>query len=265
MIYPCFTSHYSLDSSGVLSLEEPGKATDGASPSVFDLIKEDERVKDVILVEDRIDGLEEAYKTSTKLKVGLCYGIKFTVAADLADKADQSRKTESKIIIFVKNSAGKSDLIKIWNRAWTTGHYACRYGSYGRIDWSSLKQLWTPNLMLALPFFSSFLARNLLSMNNIVPDLPNLSGTPLWVMREIDSRLPFAPLISSAIDRYMSHAGDFAEVIPVKSIYYAKHEDFKSYLIKRCVMMRTAFDAPDVNHLSSDRFSWEAWKELSPL
>ena len=260
-LLPLFCSHYSLDSGSLLTLDEPGKAKPGAPLSVFDLAQA-AGLQEVVVVDERIDGFIAAFKASEKAHVKLCYGIKLVVCQDLADKVPASAFTESKVIVFIKDTQGYSDLIRIWNRAWTTGHFTTRDGSYGRIDWRSLKELWTPHLMLALPYFSSFLAKNTLTVNRVVPDLPDLGGVPLWVMKEVDSRLPFVPLIDLAIDRYMDASGGAAVVVPSKTIYYAKRSDFRAYVVRRCIGARSSWDAPDVDHLSSAEFCLEAYKEL---
>lgn len=268
-ILPVFSSHYSLNGS-LLTLEEPGKAKLGAPISVFDLTKEAD-LKEIVLVEERIDGFIEAYKNAAKAGCKLCFGIKYVICQDMNDRDDSSRQTESKIIVFVTGGTeGYRDQVRLWNRAWTTGHFTTRDGSYGRLDWKTLKEFWTPNLSLALPFFSSFLSRNVLTFNRIVPDLPDLSlsGAPLWVFSEQDSRLPFAPLIQGAIDRYVTQCRGTPgahpiEVVPCKTILYRDSASFKPYVVRRAIATRGSWDAPEVDHLSSDQFSFEAWQALT--
>lgn len=261
MITPLFTSAFSLDSGSLLTLEEPGKAKLGAPLSIFDLAA-DGGLKDVTLVDERIDGFTAAYKTAARAGVKLCYGIKLAVVQDSADKTPLSLSTESKVIIFLTNTQAYHDLIRIWNRAWTDGYFTHRGANYGRIDWRTLKSLWTPNLMLALPFFSSFLARNTLTFRKIVPDLPDGAGRehPLIVFREKASELPFAPLIDAALDRF-DGAGRGIETVQCKTVYYNRRSDFKAYQIKRCIAARTTWDAPEVAHMASSAFSWESYKE----
>ncbi len=126
----------------------------------------------------------------------------------------------------------------------------------------SLKRLWTPNLGLALPFFSSFLSRNLLTMATIVPDLPCVP----WVFKEVDSHIPFAPLIEQAIDQFA--ATNEVRIQEVKSVYYRDAAAFKDYQIFRASRTRSkgksgTYSAPGVDNLSSDRFSFSAWQEVT--
>lgn len=262
MNYPVtalFRSHYSLSSS-LLTLEPPGKAKAGNPLSVFDL-SQSVGMTEVVVVDSRLDGFLQAYKTASKLDgVKLCYGLKLTVCADMGDRTPESRRTESRVVILVRDSQGYSDVIKIWNRAWGhEGSFSHRGTTYGRADWKMLKGLWTEHLGLALPYFSSFIARNTLTFAQITPDLP----IQPWLFNEVDSRFPFSFLIDAAIARYVAGEGnDPSMVVPSKTILYSGPEDFKAYQVFRAIHTRGTFDAPEVDHLASDRFSFAAWKEL---
>jgi DNA polymerase III alpha subunit len=254
-ILPIFRSHYSLSES-LLTLEEPGKAKAGNPLSVFDLATQG-GLEEVVVVDTRIDGFIQAYKASLKAKVKLCYGLKLTICADMGDRTPESRRTESRVVVLVKDSAGYSDLIKIWNRSWGhDGSFTHRGETYGRMDWKGLKGLWTEHLGLALPYFSSFIAKNTLTMSQITPDLP----IQPWLFREVDSGLPFAPLIDSALERYTE--GNQSMVVPSKTILYPNSSWFKAYQVFRAIHEHGSWDSPEVDHLASDRFSFENWKAL---
>lgn len=249
-ILPVFSSHYSYLSS-ILTFEEAGKTKAGNPTSICDIAKNND-LKKIVVVDERIDGFIEAYKNLSKIGVELIYGIKICVCGDSSNKTDDSRSTESNIIIFVKNTQGYSDLIRIYNRAWTDGFY-----DYGRTDWKTLKEFWTPNLTLALPFFSSFVARNLLNMCSIVPDFPE----PPILFREIESGLPFAKLIEEALTKFASQHSLYIQ--DTKSIYYEKASDYDAYVTFRAIGTRGEFTRPQVDHMCSDAFSFESWNTLS--
>ncbi len=246
-ILPIFSSHYSQSAQSCLTLEERGKSK--GPKSIVDLAI-DAGLKEVYLVDDKIDGFIEAYKNLSKEKIDLRFGLKLTICADANDKSDESIKTESKVIVFIRNTKGYSDLIRISNYAWTTGFYYT-----GRIDWKTLKEKWTDNLLLALPFFSSFAAVNTLTFASIVPDLPSKPT----IFREIDSVLPFASLIDEALDVFNKDK-QYPEQ-KVKSIYYATRADFKAYMVYRCIAERSTFSKPEIDHLASDHFSFEDWRK----
>lgn len=261
-ILPCFTSWYTMGNS-LLSLEEPGKAKLGAALSVFDLSQE-AKLQAVTLVEDRIDGLVQAYKVSSKLGVKLCYGIRFVVCSNLADKEPASRSTESRVTVFIRSTLGHAPLLRLWSRAWTTGHFQHRHRqnvtSYGRLDWAALNELWDEHLMLGLPYFSSFVARNTLTMNAVVPHLP--VTRPIMVFKEVGSELPFAPILDAAIDQFVAGRDD-VEVVPCKTVLYNRRANFRPFVVKRCIHQHSTWEKPEVDHLVSDAFCFESWKELT--
>ncbi len=253
-IIPLFSCDKSLGGASCLTLEEAGKSIPEEPASICDIAKT-HGLKHVVIVDDRIDGYPEAVKSIQKAGIAqLVFGLKMVCCADHEDKSEGSRRTESKIIIFVRSRAGYFDLLKIHNAATTTDFY-----HHARTSWKRLKELWTPNLSLALPFFSSCLAINSLKFSSAVPDFP-VSAREITVFREVDSGLPFAPIIDAAIDQFVADTG--AQVQRVKSVYYPTAERFRSYMILRCIDNRSTFTKPQCDHLSSDRFSWEAYLKL---
>lgn len=321
-ILPVFTSHYSLGES-ILTLEEAGKTEAGNPVSICDIAKGN-ALKQVVLVESRIDGFLEAYKNFSKPykpnpvrpisdyikdpihaawtpepesrltddelqkervaraesshaddtrryneqmgryekdkkgewpQTQLIYGVKLCVCDDVSAKDDASLRNESNVVIFVRNSQGYNDLIKIWNRAWTDGFYY-----QGRTDWKTIKEFWTPNLSLAIPFFSGFIAKNTLTLASIVPTFP-VPANEVCLFREVGSGLPFVPLIEEAMTQFATSSG--AQVQDTKSIYYEKAADFPVYQTFRAIHNRAEYAAPGVDHLASNQFSFEAWKELT--
>lgn len=247
-----FTSHFSIAQS-LLTLEEPGKAKAGAPLSVFDL-SQSVGLKEVVLIDERIDGFIQAYKVSTKLGVKLCYGLKIVVCADGDIKDEASLGSESKVIVFATSTEGYHKLVSIWSRASTRGFYHT-----ARTSWAWLKEQWSPHLLLALPWASSFIAKNVLTFARIVPDLP---CSP-WVFRERETQLPFARLIDGAIDRYVKE-NPAARVQDVCSTYYARASDFPAYVVMRAIGNRSSYASPGVDHLSSSAFSFERYLSLCP-
>lgn len=250
MITPLFKSHYSIGKS-ILTLDAAEEIKPYSPVSIFSLAQQSS-LKEIVLVENRIDGFISAYKMSTKLNVKLCFGLKLCVVSDMNDKSETSLANESKIIIFINKTEGYSDLIKIHNRASIDGFYY-----QPRIDFKTLKSFWSSNLILGLPYFSSFLAQNALKQGNIIPDFP----VKPTLFREINSELPFSPIIDNAIDEYTQLTG--AEVIESKSIYYHTRADFKPYQVLRCITNRSKFDRPNLDHFASSAFCYESWRELT--
>lgn len=252
-IIPIFSSHYSVGAS-ILTLEEVGKTDAGNPASICDIAKSNGLQK-VVLVEDRIDGFIEAYKNLGKINCQLIYGIKLCICDDANIKDDNSLKNESNVVIFVKNSQGYNDLIRIWNRAWTDGFYY-----QGRTDWNTLKANWTNNLCLAIPYFSGFIAKNTLTQAAIVPDFP-VPTNQIFLLKDVGSGLPFVSLLDESIGNFAATSS--AMIVEVKHIYYEKRSDFETYQTFRAIHNRSEFSAPGVDNLASDEFSFESWRSLN--
>ncbi len=245
-VLPLFKSHYSLGKS-ILSLS----ATDGQpdeSDSVFSILKENS-LQDLILVEDCMTGFLEAYENSKDLNVKLIFGLRITICLDIEDKSGDSLKTNNKIIIFSKNSDGYKKLIKIFS-------FAARKGFYyePRIDYKNLKSFWDEsNLKMVIPFYDSYVFKNTLENNICVPEFSFTD--PTYFVEDND--LPFDDLIKQKI----TNISDKTQ--KTQSVYYKKKKDFKAYLTFRCINNRSTLDKPELQHMTSDEFCIEGWKEKS--
>ena len=71
--------------------------------------------------------------------------------------------------------------------------------------------------------------------------------------------LPFDSLIRKKVENYILENNlDFCKA---KSIYYNKRKDFKTYLTFRCINNRSTLDRPELEHMSSNEFSFESFLE----
>lgn len=245
---PLFTSHYSMGES-ILTFDNA--PTENGPSSIVRIIK-DHGIKKCVLVESKMDGFFEAYKNINKIGAELIFGVKLVVCSNHSDKSEASRNTESKVIVFAKNTRGYHDLIRIYNRAWTENFYY-----YGRTSWEQLSELWTDNLTLALPFFSSFIAVNATTFNQIVP---KLFVKPI-LFREVNSGTPFEQIINKEISNF-NIDGSHQEQ-DVKSIYYKNYDDFRKYVCYRAIMNRAQFSLPKLDGLCSRNFCFEDFHNLS--
>lgn len=246
MKLPLFKSHYSIGRS-ILTLNKAGKSDANGSDSIIDIAKENS-LKQIHLVEDGMTGFLEAYKNCKEENIDLRFGLRMTACSDIKQKDEDSRKTEHRIVIFCLNSSGYFKLIKLQSIAATDGFYY-----YPRIDFKTIHQHWNDKeLLMAIPFYDSFLFNNSLTFNTCIPDFGTIK--PFMFLEE--NNLPFDHLISSQVTNYAS--SNSLTVVPSKSIYYKKKEDFKAYIAFRCIHNRTTLDKPELEHMSSDRFSFEA-------
>jgi DNA polymerase-3 subunit alpha len=243
-ILPLFKTHYSLGKS-ILNLSLTDNQPD-ESDSVFSILKEN-KLKELILVEDCMTGFLEAYNNSDELGVKLIFGLRITACLDMKDKSGESLKTNSKIIIFTKNNDGYKKLIKIFSLAAREGFYY-----EPRIDYKNLKKMWDESkLMMVVPFYDSYIFKNTLENNVCVPEFDFTD--PTYFLEDND--LPFDDLIKLKVINISD------KIQRAQSVYYKNKEDFKAYLTFKCINKRSTLDKPELQHMTSDEFCVEGWKE----
>ena len=249
-VLPFFKSHYSIGRS-ILTLEKPDEGIEGGPDSIIKLCK-DHDLKEFYLIEDSMSGFLQAYVNSTENKIKLNFGLRLNVCQDLTKKEESALKETCKFIVFAKNKSGYERLVKIYSKAYLEGFYY-----YPRADYEMLKEMWSDkDLILCVPFYDSFLHRNTLMGYNCIPDFSFTK--PVFCIE--DNSLPFDHLILNRVNKYAKKED---EKVKTQSIYYAKKDDFKAYLTFRCIDKRTTLDKPNFDHMCSDEFCFEKWKEKS--
>lgn len=245
---PLFKSHYSLGKS-ILTLSKAGSSSDYEPSSIIDIALK-LKLDKVYLVEDSISGFLEAYKSCEEVKIDLRFGLRLTICDDINNKTAESKDKEHKVIIFIKNAEGYKDLIKISTTASTTGFYY-----YPRIDCKKLKELWNEaNLIMAIPFYDSYVFKNNLTYSICVPDF-NFCR-PVYFIE--NNNLPFDSIVKRKIEEIVT---DTESIFKCQSIYYENKEDFLTYLTFRCISNRTTLNKPNLDHFSSNEFCAESFKE----
>lgn len=247
-LIPLFSTCSSLKQGGIFTFEEKPKKT--GPVSIIKFVKE-EGMKEIGFIESDF----ESFMVINKFIKPICktiFGLKLVICNDLNDKSELSWKTESKVIIILKDDDAYKILIKLFTKAATDGFYY-----YPRLDWKTLKEMWNKDgLMLCLPFYSSFLAVNTLTFNSIIPDLPE---NPI-IFKEINGCLPFDSLLDKSVSNYAS--SNNLTIQPTKSIYYKNRNDAKSFLIWRTILNKSSWAKPEMEFMSSKEFCWESFKEL---
>lgn len=221
---------------------------------------EEHKFKQCVAVSDNFSTFIEAYKAFDKVGIQFVFGLDLWMVADVASKDDFARKQESKITIFIKNSQGYQDLIKLYTDCYTNKDRAIkdhRLGTRFRYDWKALKGMWTDNLSLALPFFDSAIAKNCTVWGaQIMPEYP---VDPV-IFREVKSEHPMEETINAALDEY-NRDSRFAEQ-KVKNIYYAKREDFKANAVYRSIHHHSSYSKPEMEYFCSPEFCLESYLEV---
>lgn len=251
-LLPLFKSHHSIGKS-ILTLEKREENPDPTAPpgpdSIVDLAINN-GLKHVFLVEDSFGGGLEAYQNLKSAGIKLTFGLRLSFCSDITDKSEESKASECKFVIFAKNYAGYQKLIKLY---WA----ACKDGFYyhPRLDYATLKGLWAEtDLRLVVPFYDSFIHSNHCSFNTCVPDFSFTN--PVFFLEK--NGLPIDKVLREKLFEYTK---DKYSVLPAKSIYYAKREDFEAYQAFRCIDNRSTMEEPEMSGMSSDEFCLESWKE----
>ena len=249
-VLPLFKSHYSIGKS-ILTLEKKGSSKVGGPDSIIDICLENE-MEDFYLVEDSMGGFLEAYLNGKDAKLNLRFGLRLSVCDNCEEKNEDSRGRTSKYIIFAKNKEGYHKLIKIYS-------YAAQDGFYyePRISFKTLRTFWdNRDLALFIPFYDSFLHLNTLRGSICIPEFDFCE--PKFLIEKND--IPFNNVLRKHISNYCK---DKYEIIPAKSIFYKNKLDFKAYLTFRCISHRSKLDKPQFEHMTSNEFCLESWKEQS--
>ena len=248
MVLPLFKSHYSLGRS-ILTLNAMKSSIEGGPRSAIDICLENE-IERLFLVEDGMGGFLEAYINCKEAKMKFSFGLRITICEDRLTKNEDSIATSSKYIIFAKNTSGYKKLIKIYSDAAKEGFYY-----EPRTDFSILRDIWSDKeLMLCVPFYDSFLYKNILYNHYCITDFSFTK--PVFFLEDNDL---FTDLVMR--ENISSFCKESYETTEVKSVFYENKQDFKTYLTFRCINNRTTLNKPQLDHMSSDEFCIESWKE----
>jgi len=245
---PLFKSHYSLGRS-ILTLEDKDQSDDYPD-SIIQILKQN-KIKELFLVEDNMSSFLEAYTNTKANNIELNYGLRLSVTDSINDKTEESKQKTSKIIIFIKNKKGQELLTKLFSIAAKTGFYY-----EPRLDYQTLKDNWSENLILCIPFYDSFIFNNTLKNHICVPQFDFVK--PIMFIE--DNGLPFDFIVKNKIEKYVKQ--NSLEAFNVKSIFYNRKKDFKTYLTFRCINNRSVLNKPELEHMSSDEFCFESYNEV---
>ncbi len=269
-IIPIFTSDASLGKS-ILTADDPEsvdkntgkkyfKEIDGNAAISIWTIARDQDLSSVFVLEDSFISFINHYKYSKKLNKQLIFGIRFKIVENAKDPSEENSKTESNVIVWMKNSAGYNDLIRLYTAIHANkDHYIWdkweRIG-YNRGDWNLLQQFWTDNLEMTIPFYDSFLHKNLLKHDyRAVPNFGKIK--PNFILES--HNLPFDDLISDSVLNYCK--SNKYDHLNGHSIFYYKKEDAQAFQIFKCIHTRTTYEMPDMPYFSQPTFSFESWLE----
>ena len=249
MVLPLFKTHYSQGKS-ILTLDKKDSSLPDGPDSIIDICLKN-KIKEFYLVEDSMGSFLQAYDSTKDEDLSFRYGLRINVCPDNTERGEEALKATSKYVIFAKNEGGYKKLIKIYSNASSDGFYY-----EPRTDFKFLREIWDDNdLALAVPFYDSYLFKNALEQGDCMPEFDFTSPTFLLE----SNGLPFDAVHRKIVEKFCKTAG--YETQEAKSIYYKDKDDFMAYLTMRCIDKRSTWSKPNIDHLSSDEFSFESWKE----
>lgn len=246
---PFFTSHYSFGKS-IITLEKKSSSSETGADSIIDLCV-DNKIKDLYLVEDNLSSFVQAYESAADAGLNLRYGLRLTMCNNASQLDADSLKSNHKLIIFALNTIGYYKLCSIYSKA------ACDFKYYvPRMDYKTLKEMWSDDLVGFIPFYDSFLYNNNLLGNNAIPDL---FFDPLFLLE--NNELPTDFLIRPIVMDYALN-NNYSKPEEAQTIYYKQRSDIKAYMTFRCINKRSTLSAPKLDHFCSDTFCLEHYNEF---
>lgn len=252
MIIPIFKTHYSIGKS-ILSIAPEGTSETSGPDSVIDIAKE-HGIKDLFLVEDSFMGFLEAKSACENSGINFVFAISLNICNNLNDIQERDKDIPShKVNLFAKSSKGCQILYKIYTE------YNCDHN--GIIDLASLKEHWDEShLSMAIPFYDSFIFKNLFSFDIFCPNFSDFD--PVFFIEE--KGLPYDSFLTDAVQSY-TQSNNF-KTQKTHSIYYKNKKDFDAFVSYKLICSRGSYggfksslEKPNLDHMSSDEFSLESY------
>lgn len=241
-----FRSHYSPHR-GIIQVNNYDPKKESEVLNLADLCLK-YKLDKCFLVDSSLAGIWPAYNSLKKIGVSLVFGFLVHFVSDAEDKSENSNVSAHKNIIFVKNEAGYKNLIKISSKA-----HVDFFHEFPRLDYKYLHGVYKEDdLSLAIPFYSSFLAKNAMSEGQCVPDFRGIK--PTFLIEE--NELPFDGPLRRLAERYAAGAG--CEVTEVQTVLYERREDAVAYQVRRLMNREggraNTIEKPNQNHFASNAF-----------
>lgn len=254
MIIPLFKTHYSIGKS-ILSIAPEGMSEELGPDSVIDIAKEC-GIKDLFLVEDSFMGFLEARSACENSGINFIFAISLNICNDLDEIEEGDKNAPShKINLFTKSSIGCQLLYKIYTE--------CNCNHNEVIDLSSIEKHWDPeHLSMAIPFYDSFIFKNLFSFDIFCPNFSAFN--PVFFIEE--KGLPYDSFLRASVESYAKNNG--LKTQGTHTIYYKSKKDLDAFLSYKLICSRGSYggfksslEKPNIDHMSSDEFSLESYLE----
>ena len=179
--------------------------------------------KKLFLVEDNVGGFIPAYKAAKALDCSLVFGWRISICEEATKKEKQS---SSKVIVFVRSEAGWKTLVKLATYGQVDGYF-----EEARIDWKKLQELWSDELVLAIPHYDGFVVNNLTRKTSTIPDFGKIR--PFMFLEDCD--MFFDGIVR---DKTLEYAAAFGlKTVEVKTCYYKNRADLTYFQARKLMDM----------------------------
>jgi DNA polymerase III alpha subunit len=248
-----FTSHRSHGES-ILTLTPPGKSKPDGPSSIFDLSAEDDSEM-VIILEHVMSGFPEAQKGAVELGKKLVFGIRFHLSPPPPpDEKPSYFSPRHGVNVFALNDDGFQTLSELYSHVMTGD----RSKGTETLFFDKLQSSNLLNIVVSLPFYSSFLARNALSFSGYCPPQGFLDCCSSLFIES--HNLPKDEVLTPIVRSFSKSSG--MALSPVRSVYYARPEDVDAFVTYKLACSRTpawskrSLSNPNLDGFGSDTFSF---------
>jgi DNA polymerase III alpha subunit len=252
-IISIFTSHYSIGQS-TLTFDVATEDIDINKPVSILSIAKKHKIKPVI-VDDDYGGFWELYKNAKESEVDYVYGLRFCLADSIDLASPDFKETHSNVILLFKNSQSYYDAIIPYSEG------SRQDTKLPTLTWEQFNKYDLSNFDILIPFYSSFIARNLLNYKHRALSKFNNEIKPLLLTQ--NQELPFDNLIKNQINDFVK-SNDW----PTQEAHwvrYYREEDIKRFMALNLITQkqtgaeRATFEKPELKHFISDQFSFESY------
>ena len=230
-----------------MTLNDPEKQKADGPDSIISIALEN-GLKEIYLIEDSLTGFLTAFKNCKKHNIQLKFGLRLQVCNSY-ESVDSSTH---RIILFALNDKGFKDINKIYTFA-----NAEKDGVIANADLSSRL---TDDILLAVPFYDSYIWKNKYTFSNCMPDFLDNKDVIYFIE---NNQLPFDKITSDFIKSKFSD-----KAVESKTIYYKTRDDFHAWVTYKIACNRNmgknqSLSAPEIGGCGSKEFCFQSWKEAS--
>lgn len=235
-----FRTHYSTGK-GIIQAN-PHKENDEAKTLNLASLCLKHKISQCFVVDNDLGGIRPIYDSLESAGIPLVFGYRVSFTSCLENEDGMHKN-----IIFAKSQIGYEKLIDLATQASCDFFKDCP-----RLTYDYYHSVAGEDLVLAIPFYDSFLHRNAVYGQQCVPDFRGLKP-PFFVE---ENELVIDKPLRRMVESYCASNGN--EVIESQTVYYEKPSDILAYQARRAMhriqgSART-LEKPEMPHFNSDKF-----------